>query len=299
MSFSLGDRINFLAPGGTDNDARHLAEQVVHEMYKREDPPDEQQIIHALTTLLSPGSLPKGRRIGDADTQRIREMTPHDFAEEFLFERAIDCISPTNYSKKDEPLALIYAVRPLDKDAAVELVKLVLTHFKINDDAAQDRIITSFTRFVPDDWKAVAEKTEAARAITKLKIRKIVLKSLFKSSNGKVKFPAEIHTQLMGATHDALAEHIAQAAVAPVLSELVGYKVKGILKINQQLALYKGIREDATSDTVIDKVLAHVLADKLMKKVVVVDATADERGESVQVGEKRGAGGVVRVAEGC
>ena len=75
--------------------------------------------------------------------------------------------------------------------------------------------------------------------------------------------------------------------------------VKGILKINQQLALYKGIREDATSDTVIDKVLAHVLADKLMKKVVVVDATADERGESVQVGEKRGAGGVVRVAEGC
>tara|TARA_B100001778_G_C18557901_1_gene616329 strand:+ start:374 stop:1387 length:1014 start_codon:yes stop_codon:yes gene_type:complete len=297
MSFSIGNNLHFVVPDGNDDDAKRLAHRVVAEVTQPQQQPPDETILERLQAFVRPvtpaAAAPQGKKIAPGEkiapeqADRFRNYTAQEYAG-FLKDFAIYTIQHGH--EKLYELALCYVVRPVDKDVAKELVKIVATHFKLQEgfrNLLAQKVVTTCV----DDWKEAAKeaaiRAEEARALrmtlTMGQIRKTIKSALSKKSNGC--FPEEEVNRLKNLTVDQFASRVANLAIAPVLSKLCNVRVQGIKKIEQHLGLYQTVRPDLFRDAtgVVDLVIKNVVKDKLLAKWNIVDDGAGTSGS----GEKR------------
>ena len=287
MSFSLaGGLVHFMVSGGTDADAEGLALAVAEQMQM----PSQELATQRLTRFVQAGAhgpVPAKFKLRDADTERIRNFTSSEYAE-YLKDHAIDTVR-LGLAREDDlktELALLLDVtRPVDKEVGAQIVKLVTTHYAWKlpldqEEWSEERIAEKVCAVCVADWKAAAHLAEAARALTKGKIRAVIVAALRKKPSGKFKLPDAVCKELQAATVDQFAKEIAALVVGPVVAQLCDAKVPGIMKITQQVALYKGVREDTLQDAVLDAVLEHVLVHKLLANWPIVDSDPSCSGSS-------------------
>lgn len=274
-----------MVPGGTNEDAEKLALKVADQM----DLPSEELVIQRVSCFVRVGAhgpVPKKLKLHDDNIEKFRNLTATEYAE-YLKDDALYRIrfgSACEPTRKTMLALLLGVTRPIDKDVGEQLVKLVVAHYanKLPPDQewSEERITEKVRASCVDDWKDAAQRAEAARELTKDQIRAVIVEALLKNPNGKFKFPDQVCKKLQAATVDAFAKEIAASAIGPVVVKLCEAKVPGIQKINQQIALYKGVREDTLSDNVVDAVLDNVLVHKLLANWPIVDHASSGSGSS-------------------